>query len=112
MVRFGGVSTTTNNGEYSNFETCYQSNQNETYCWTKSYRYAETSISGGGHFVQCFLDGDDLWHYVRGAVARRAHGIWQTMMIRGMSSPVCTWSMSSNRIAGKEKTRVILLLLL
>ena len=35
----------------SNLETCYQSDQNETFYWTKSYRYAETSISGNPGYI-------------------------------------------------------------
>ena len=47
---FGGVSTTSVYAYYA-FETCWQFDQLETYCWTKAY------LSWDGTFYQCIPNG-------------------------------------------------------
>ena len=54
----GGKSTTSKYGKKVPFETCYQINDEVTYCWTKSYDKKEKE---GTRHYQCVPIGD-AWH--------------------------------------------------
>ena len=64
---FGGVSTEgSDDGEDGNFETCYQFDNLENYCWTKSYRSLDHSFFGDySLFFACVPNGGgQAWDYI------------------------------------------------
>ena len=74
---FGGFSTTSSIEDYP-FETCYQFDQLETYCWTQSY-YSKPSDESAfskkknGSYFRCVPDGGgNAWHAIS---IRVTHGL-------------------------------------
>ena len=59
--KFGGKSTISPYGKTYPFETCYQINDESTYCWTKSYYKNKKEDGGHNRYYQCVPIGD-AWH--------------------------------------------------